>query len=76
MQKHIRSSSASKNIVPLNITLLALHEKSSCLEFFWFVFPHIRTEYGELQYLSVFSPNARIYGPEKPEYGYFSCSVN
>ena len=35
--------------------------------FFWPVFSRIWTEYGE-QYLSVFSPNAGKYGPEKTPY--------
>ena len=34
--------------------------------FSWFVFSRIRTEYGKIEYLSVFSPNAGKYGPEKP----------
>ena len=33
--------------------------------FFWSVFSRIWTEYGEILYLSVFSPNAGKYGPEK-----------
>ena len=36
--------------------------------FFWFVFSRIRTEYGEILYLSVFSQNAGKYGPEKTLY--------
>ena len=32
------------------------------------VFSRIGTEYGEKLYLSVFSPNAGKYGPEKPPY--------
>ena len=43
--------------------------------FFCSIFSHIRTEYGEIQiislyteYLSVFSPNVGKYGPEKTLY--------
>ena len=39
--------------------------------FFWSVFSRIRTEYGEIlhtPFLSVFSPNAEKYGPEKTAY--------
>ena len=41
--------------------------------FFWSVFSRIWTEYGEIlrrdtEYLSVFSPNAGKYGPEKTLY--------
>ena len=36
--------------------------------FFWSLFSHIRTGYGEIQYLSVFSPNAGKYGTEKTPY--------
>ena len=35
---------------------------------FWSVFPRIRTEYGEIRHLSVFSPSAGKYGPEKTPY--------
>ena len=41
-------------------------EKCPYSEFFWSVFSRIRTDYGEIQYLSVFTPNAGKYGPEKP----------
>ena len=33
--------------------------------FFWSVFSSIWTKYGEIQYLSKFSPNRGKYGPEK-----------
>ena len=36
--------------------------------FFWSVFSRIRTEYGEILYLSVFIPNAGKQGPEKTPY--------
>ena len=36
--------------------------------FFWSVFSRIRTEYGEILYLSVFIPNAGKHGPEKTPY--------
>ena len=37
--------------------------------FFWSVFSRIRTEYGEILYISsVFSPNAGKYEPEKTPY--------
>ena len=42
-----------------------LREKCPYSEFFWSVFSHIQTEYGDAPYLSVFKPNARKYGPEK-----------
>ena len=46
---------------------ISLRENCPYSEFFWSVFPLIRTEYGEIRisYLSVFSPSARKYGPEK-----------
>ena len=40
----------------------SLRENSPYSEFFWSVFSRIWTEYGDL---SVFSPNAGQYGPEK-----------
>ena len=39
-------------------------KKVQIRSFFWSVFSRIRTEYGEIL-LSVFSPNAGKYGPEK-----------
>ena len=42
---------------------ITLREKCSYLEFFWSVFSCICTEYGEI--LSVFSPYAAKYEPEK-----------
>ena len=36
--------------------------------FFWSVFSHIRTKYGEILSFSVLSPNAGKYGPEKTRY--------
>ena len=39
-----------------------VREKCPYSEFFWSVFSRIWTEYGEI---SVFSPNAGKYGPEK-----------
>ena len=36
--------------------------------YFWSVFSCIRTEYGEILYLSVFSPNAGKYRPEMTPY--------
>ena len=36
--------------------------------FYWSVFSRIRTEYGETEYLSVFSSNTGKYGPEKTPY--------
>ena len=43
-----------------------MREKCPYLEFFWFVFSCFRSEY---LYLSVFSPNAGKYGPEKLQIG-------
>ena len=51
---------------PFLVTIFSiLHEKCPYLEFFWSVFSHIRTEYGEIDtlYLFVFGPNAGKYGP-------------
>ena len=42
-----------------------LHEKCLYLEFFWSVFSRIRTEYGEILSMFVFSPNAGKCGQEK-----------
>ena len=38
------------------------------LSYFWSVFSYIRTECGEIRYLSVFSPNTGKYGPEITPY--------
>ena len=44
-------------------------ESVQILSFFWSLFSRIRTEYGKnAPYLSVFSPNAGKYGPEKTPY--------
>ena len=43
----------------------ALCEKCQYSRFFWFVLSRIWTEYGEIPYLSVFTPNAGKYGPEE-----------
>ena len=40
-------------------------EKCPYSEFFWPVFSRIWTEYGEIRSISVFSPNAGKYRPEK-----------
>ena len=40
----------------------SLRENCPYLELFWPAFSRVRTEYGEIQYLSVFSPNAGKYG--------------
>ena len=45
-----------------------LREKYPNTEFFWSVVSHSRTEYGEIPYLSVFSPNVGKYGPGKTLY--------
>ena len=34
-------------------------------ELFYFIFPCVQTQYREIKYLSVFSPNAGKYGPEQ-----------
>ena len=46
----------------------SLREKCPNTEFFWSVFSCIWTEYGEIRYLSVFSPNVEKYEPEKTPY--------
>ena len=44
---------------------------------FWTVFPRIRTEYGEIRSISVFSPNTKKYGPKKNfVFGNISRSVH
>ena len=40
---------------------VSLLEKCPHLEFFWSVFSRIRTEYGEIPHISVFSSNAGKY---------------
>ena len=60
----------------LNTPLITLRGKCPYSEFFWSLFSRIRTEYGEIQSISVFSPNAGKYRPEKLyEYEHFSHSV-
>ena len=50
------------------------NEKKDCVKsvqirsFFWSVFFRIRTEYGDLPWISIFTPNAGKYGPEKCPY--------
>ena len=41
---------------------ITLRKKRLYSEFFWLVFSHIRTEYGEIRSIS---PNVGKYGPEK-----------
>ena len=43
----------------------SLRQKHPYSEFFWSVFSRIRTEYGEIRSIPVFSSNAIKYGPEK-----------
>ena len=43
---------------------VALRKMCPYLELFWSAFFHIRTEYGEIEHLSVFSPNVAKCGPE------------
>ena len=43
----------------------ALREKCPNRSFFWSVFSRIRTEYGAISYLSVFSPNTGKCRPER-----------
>ena len=48
--------------------------KSHCVKsvqirsFFWSVFSYVRAEYGEIGIISLHSPNAGKYGPEKTPY--------
>ena len=42
--------------------------------YFWSIFSCIRTEYGDLLQISVFSPNTGNYGPEKTPYLDTSCN--
>ena len=44
---------------------ISLRQKCPYSGFSCFVFARIWAEYGDTPYLSVFSPNARKYGPEK-----------
>ena len=45
------------------------------LEFFWSVFSHIWTEYGEIRSISLYSFQMRDNtDQENSEYGHFSCS--
>ena len=53
-------------------TQLSLREKCSYLEFFWSVFSHIRTEYGEILRVSPYSIRMRENTDQKnSEYGHF-----
>ena len=70
-----------KNILYIPPLTEILREKCApYLEFFWSVFSHIRTEYGELIRISlhsVFSPNVgKMRIAEKSKYGHFSRSEN
>ena len=47
-----------------SISSIAVRKKCPYSELFWSAFFRIRTEYGEIIYLSVFSPNAGKYWPE------------
>ena len=50
----------------LKSNVICEYQCGKCVQvwsFFWSVFSHIRTEYGEMR-----SPNARKYGPEKTPY--------
>ena len=53
-----------------NFVLTHCVESAQIPSFFWSVFSHIWTEYGEIRTRknSVFSPNAGKYGPEKTPY--------
>ena len=60
----------------MTVGALALREKCPYLEFFLSVFSRIRTEYGEILYISSYS--VRIWenkDQKNSEYGHFSCSV-
>ena len=57
-------------------SLIPLREKCSCLEFFWFVFSRIRTEYVEILRIPPYSIQMRENTDQKnSEYGHFLCSV-
>ena len=49
---------------PVSLLLRYIFQKSKETELFWSVFSRILSEYGEILYLSVVSPNTRKYGPE------------
>ena len=52
-----------------------LHEKCPCLEFSWFVFSRIRTEYGGIRSISPYSVRMQENTDHKnSEYGHFSRS--
>ena len=50
----------------IGLTVLLLREKCPYSEFFWSVFSHIRSEYGEILRISSYTVRMRgKYGPEK-----------
>ena len=51
-------------------------EKCLYSKFFWFVFSRIRTEYGEIRSISVFSPNGGKYGQKNSKNEHFLRSGN
>ena len=56
-------------IIMLNMRMIALREKCPNTEFFLVrFFPHSDWIRRDTPYLSVFSPNAEKYGPEKTSY--------
>ena len=56
---------------------LIVYEKCPYLELFWFVFYHIRTEYGEILPISPYSARTQQNTDQNnSEYGHFLCSVS
>ena len=49
----------------IKVLIVTLREKCPYSEFFWSVFSHICTEYGEILRVSLFSQNAGKYRPEE-----------
>ena len=55
--------------------LHTLREKCTYSEFFWSVLSHIRTEYGEIRSISLYSVRMRENKDQKNfEYEHFTCS--
>ena len=62
--------------VPLLFLCISLREKCPYLELFWFVFPRIRTEYGEIRSVPLYSVRMRGNTEQNnSEYGHFVYSV-
>ena len=59
----------------IKVLIVTLREKCPYSEFFWSVFSHICTEYGEILRVSPYSVRIRENTDQKnSQYGHFSCS--